>query len=74
MSVLLNPPEAPYTYAAIHGRATLAAAGGHELRDRLSLKYTGQTYTEHNPDVAERYGDVDMVTVRVTPERVVGRL
>ncbi|WP_280378618.1 TIGR03618 family F420-dependent PPOX class oxidoreductase [Nocardia wallacei] len=74
VSVLLNPPEAPYTYAAIHGRATLAAAGGHELRDRLSLKYTGQTYTEHNPDVAERYGDVDMVTVRVTPERVVGRL
>ncbi|MGK8524047.1 hypothetical protein ACRS6B_21975 [Nocardia asteroides] len=48
--------------------------GGAELRDRLALKYTGVTYAEHNPDAAATYGDIPMVTVRVTPDRIVGRL
>ncbi|WP_280373580.1 TIGR03618 family F420-dependent PPOX class oxidoreductase [Nocardia abscessus] len=73
VSVLVSPPEQPYTYAAIHGTATLVE-GGHELRDRLSLKYTGATYAESSPDAAATYGDIPMVTVRVTPERIVGRL
>jgi PPOX class probable F420-dependent enzyme len=74
VSVLLTPPDEPYTYAAIHGTATLRAEGAGELRDVLAVKYTGQTYAEGNPDAAARYGDVDMVVVRVAPERVVGRL
>jgi PPOX class probable F420-dependent enzyme len=74
VSVLLNPPDEPYTYAAIHGTATMQAQGGGELRDALALKYTGRTFAEHNADAAARYGDVDMMVVRVTPERIVGRL
>lgn len=74
VSVLLSPPEEPYTYAAIYGTATLRAEGGHKLRDALAVKYTGQTYAEGNPDAAARYGDTEMTVVRVTPERVVGRL
>jgi hypothetical protein len=71
--VLVTPPEQPYTYAAIRGTATLAE-GGSEVRDRLALKYTGMTYAEHNPEAAAAYGDIPIVTVRVTPDRVVGRL
>lgn len=74
LSVLLSPPDEPYTYAAIYGTATLHADGGHELRDTLAVKYTGQTYAEGNADAATRYGDIAMTVVRVTPERVVGRL
>lgn len=74
VSVLLSPPDEPYTYAAIHGTATLHAEGGHQLRDALAIKYTGKTYAEGNADAAARYGDVEMTVVRVTPERIVGRL
>ncbi|MEU5761423.1 TIGR03618 family F420-dependent PPOX class oxidoreductase [Nocardia sp. NPDC047648] len=73
VSVLVTPPEQPYTYAAIRGTATLDE-GGSEVRDRLALKYTGMTYAEHNPEAAAAYGDIPIVTVRVTPDRVVGRL
>jgi hypothetical protein len=52
----------------------LRAEGAGELRDALAVKYTGQTYAEGNPDAAARYEDVDMVVVRVAPERVVGLL
>ncbi|MGE2732785.1 TIGR03618 family F420-dependent PPOX class oxidoreductase [Mycolicibacterium vaccae] len=74
VSVLLSPPDEPYTYAAIYGTATLSAEGGHELRDALAVKYTGRTYAEGNADASARYGDLEMTVVRVTPDRVVGRL
>ncbi|WP_327151519.1 TIGR03618 family F420-dependent PPOX class oxidoreductase [Nocardia sp. NBC_01329] len=74
VSVLISPPEAPYTYAAISGIATLSTEGAHELRDQLALEYTGQTFAEHNPDAAARHGDVAITTVRVRPQKVVGRL
>ncbi|WP_142056705.1 TIGR03618 family F420-dependent PPOX class oxidoreductase [Pseudonocardia kunmingensis] len=74
VSVLLTPPEAPYTYAAVHGTAAMRADGGDALRDALAVKYTGMTYAEHNRDAAARHGEVAMAVVRVTPERVVGRL
>ncbi|MHA6627308.1 TIGR03618 family F420-dependent PPOX class oxidoreductase [Pseudonocardia sichuanensis] len=74
VSVLLTPPEAPYTYAAVHGTAAVRADGGDALRDALAVKYTGMTYAEHNRDAAARHGEVAMAVVRVTPERVVGRL
>lgn len=68
MSVLLSPPEAPCTYAAIHGTTTLRADDSSALRDALAIKYTGQTYAEHNPDAVARHGNVDMTIVRVTPD------
>lgn len=74
VSILLSPPDEPYTYAVIHGKATLHTEGGHQLRDALAVKYTGKTYAEGNADAAARYGDVAMTVVRVTPERTVGRL
>ena len=74
VSVLVSPPEAPYSYAAIHGTTTLRADGSSALRDALAIKYTGQTYAEHNPDAAARHGNVDMTIVRVTPDKIVGRL
>ncbi|WP_198961474.1 TIGR03618 family F420-dependent PPOX class oxidoreductase [Pseudonocardia sp. MH-G8] len=74
VSVLLTPPEAPYTYAAVHGRATMREDGAGALRDALAVKYTGATYAEHNPEAAARNGEVAMTVVRVAPERVVGRL
>lgn len=74
VSVLVNPPEEPYTYATIQGTAALHAEGGHELRDALAVKYTGETYAEHNPEAAARFGQVPLTVVRVTPAKVVGRL
>ncbi|GAA1948212.1 TIGR03618 family F420-dependent PPOX class oxidoreductase [Amycolatopsis minnesotensis] len=74
VSVLVSPSDAPYTYAAIHGTATMRADGTEELRDRLAVKYTGMSYRDHNPEAAARHGAVPIVTVRVHPDSVVGRL
>ncbi|QWF77709.1 TIGR03618 family F420-dependent PPOX class oxidoreductase [Amycolatopsis sp. CA-230715] len=74
VSVLVSPSDAPYTYAAIHGTATLGTEGTEELRDRLAVKYTGKSYRDHNKEAAARYGAVPIVTVRVHPDKVVGRL
>jgi PPOX class probable F420-dependent enzyme len=74
VSVLVCPPDQPYTYAAIHGTATLGTEGGHRLRDALAIKYTGRTYAEHNADAAARFGHLPVATVRVTPSKIVGRL
>ncbi|HTF53966.1 MAG TPA: TIGR03618 family F420-dependent PPOX class oxidoreductase [Pseudonocardia sp.] len=74
VSVLVSPPEEPYSYAAIQGTASLRAEGSRELRDALALRYTGLSYAEHNIEAAARYGEIEITTVRVTPERIVGRL
>lgn len=71
VTVLLQPFDAPYTYAEIRGTATLSTEGGQELIDELALKYTGQKYAEFNPKAGE---DNPRVVVRVTPRRVTGRL
>lgn len=36
MTVMINPCNAPYTYAEIRGTATLTTEGGQELVDKLS--------------------------------------
>lgn len=74
VSVLVSPPDEPYAYAAIEGVATLSANGGAQLRDELAVKYTGTTYAEHNPEAAQRHGDIPLTVVRVTPTKVTGRL
>ena len=49
MTVLVQPADAPYTYAEIRGTATLTTEGGQELIDELSQKYVGKRYAEFNP-------------------------
>ncbi|MGA4841116.1 PPOX class F420-dependent oxidoreductase [Streptomyces sp. G45] len=71
VTVLLQPFDAPYSYAEIRGTATLTEEGGAELIDELSLKYTGQKYAEFNPRSAD---DNTRVVVRVTPRKVVGSI
>lgn len=71
VTVLVNPPNAPYTYAEIRGVATLGSEGGAELIDELSRKYTGKDYADFNPAAKE---DAPRLVVRITPSRVVGSL
>ncbi|MER5771613.1 PPOX class F420-dependent oxidoreductase [Streptomyces sp. NPDC001985] len=71
VSVVVQPFEAPYTYAEIRGEATLTTEGGQELIDELSLKYTGKRYAEFNPAAGQ---DDPRVVVRITPRKVVGRI
>ncbi|MGG2465878.1 PPOX class F420-dependent oxidoreductase [Streptomyces sp. RGM 3693] len=71
VSVVLQPFEAPYSYAEIRGEASLSTEGGQELIDELSLKYTGKPYAEFNPASAD---DDQRVVVRITPRKVVGRI
>ncbi|MFF4319498.1 PPOX class F420-dependent oxidoreductase [Streptomyces sp. NPDC001568] len=71
VTVLVNPHNAPYTYAEIRGTARLTTEGGQELIDTLSRKYTGKDYADFNPTSAQ---DSERVVVRVTPRKVVGSL
>ncbi|MQS39746.1 PPOX class F420-dependent oxidoreductase [Streptomyces katsurahamanus] len=71
VTVVVQPFDAPYTYAEIRGTATLTTDGGPELIDELALKYTGKRYADFNPAAAE---DAARVVVRITPRKVVGRV
>ncbi|MGD3110078.1 PPOX class F420-dependent oxidoreductase [Streptomyces sp. YGL11-2] len=69
VSVVLQPFDAPYTYAEIRGEATLTTEGGQQLIDELSRKYTGKSYAEFNPAGVD---DDERVVVRITPRKVIG--
>ncbi|MEE1929707.1 PPOX class F420-dependent oxidoreductase [Streptomyces sp. TRM 70351] len=69
VSVVVQPADAPYTYAEIRGTVAMTTEGGQELIDELSMKYVGKPYAEFNPGSAQ---EPDRVVVRVTPEKVVG--
>ncbi|WP_327235955.1 PPOX class F420-dependent oxidoreductase [Streptomyces sp. NBC_01317] len=69
VTVLVHPADAPYSYAEIRGTSTLTEEGGQELIDELSVKYTGQPYSEQNPNA---HLDAPRVVVRITPRKVVG--
>jgi PPOX class probable F420-dependent enzyme len=71
VTVVVQPAEAPYTYAEIRGTVTLTTEGGQELIDELAHKYVGKSYAEFNP---EAHKDGERVVVRVAPRKVVGRL
>lgn len=71
VTVLVQPFDAPYTYAEIRGSATLSTEGGQELIDELSVKYVGKKYAEFNPAAGQ---DDERVVVRITPRKVVGRI
>jgi PPOX class probable F420-dependent enzyme len=73
VSVLVCPPESPYGYAAIRGRAVFEPALSHRLRDDLTMKYVGVPHAEHVARTPEApTGDV--IAVRLVPERTAGRL
>ena len=66
VSVLVNPPDSPYTYFEVRGEVSMTREGGRELIDTLSLKYRGEeVYGFDGPD------DVRVVC-RLTPRKVVG--
>ncbi|MGW1074357.1 PPOX class F420-dependent oxidoreductase [Streptomyces sp. NPDC002537] len=71
VGVMINPHNAPYTYAEVRGIATLTTEGGAELIDMLSRKYTGKDYADFNPAAKD---DAERVVVRVTPSKVVGSI
>lgn len=67
VSLLVNPPNDPYSYFEVRGEAGMTREGGRELINELSLKYRGETYRWDGPD------DV-RVLVRITPRKVVGNI
>lgn len=71
ITVMINPANAPYTYAEIRGSATLTTQGGRQLIDTLSRKYTGKDYSDFNPASKD---DADRVVIRITPRKVVGSI
>ncbi|OAH15749.1 PPOX class F420-dependent oxidoreductase [Streptomyces jeddahensis] len=71
VSVVVVPPDSPYTYAEIRGTAEMTTEGGQELIDELSMKYTGKKYREFNPAAAQ---DAERLVVRITPRKIVGTL
>ncbi|KMO96088.1 PPOX class F420-dependent oxidoreductase [Streptomyces roseus] len=71
VTVMINPPDAPYTYAEIRGTAEMTTEGGDELINQLSRKYTGKDYADFNPAASQ---DSERLAVRITPRKVVGSL
>ncbi|MFF7633266.1 PPOX class F420-dependent oxidoreductase [Kitasatospora sp. NPDC008050] len=71
ITVMINPADAPYTYAEVRGTVTMTTEGGQELIDTLSRKYTGKNYADFNPASKD---DAERVVVRVSPRKVVGSL
>ncbi|MER5351785.1 PPOX class F420-dependent oxidoreductase [Kitasatospora sp. NPDC002551] len=68
VSLVVNPPESPYTYLEVRGEVTLTREGGRELIDELARKYQdAESYGYDGPD------DVRVV-VRITPRKVVGSI
>ncbi|GHF69537.1 hypothetical protein GCM10010218_58730 [Streptomyces mashuensis] len=72
VTIMVNPPETPYTFASVSGTAEFTDENGAELLDELSVKYSGKVYAEFSP------GNVpaadQLLVVRVTPTRVAGGL
>ncbi|MEU1158260.1 PPOX class F420-dependent oxidoreductase, partial [Streptomyces sp. NPDC005918] len=71
VTVLVQPFDAPYSYAEIRGTAQMTREGGQELIDELSVKYTGKKYAEFNPSSKD---DTERVIVRVSARKVVGSI
>jgi PPOX class probable F420-dependent enzyme len=60
-SVMINPPESPYTYVEIRGKVTMTTEGGRELINKLAQKYIGKDYDMDTPDAVR-------VVIRINPE------
>lgn len=66
VGVMILDREDPYHYTEVRGSATMTEAGGPELIQELSRKYTGQPYSQDQPDARR-------VVIRVSADKVVGR-
>jgi PPOX class probable F420-dependent enzyme len=65
-TVLLSPKDAPWIYVEVRGPVTVTGAGGRDLIEALSRKYTDDeryTYDEGTDHVR--------LVLRITPTRVV---
>ncbi|MDG4861668.1 PPOX class F420-dependent oxidoreductase [Streptomyces sp. T-3] len=71
-TVLVNPADAPYSYASISGRAEFTDENAVELLDELSVKYSGKVYAEFSPGKVPEAGT--LVVVRVTPTKIAGNI
>jgi PPOX class probable F420-dependent enzyme len=71
VTVMVQPADAPYSYAEIRGTVTMTTEGGMELIDELAQKYVGKDYADFNPRWEQ---DAERVVVRVSPRKVAGRL
>ncbi|MFJ2111406.1 MULTISPECIES: PPOX class F420-dependent oxidoreductase [unclassified Streptomyces] len=71
VTVVVQPADAPYTYAEIRGTVTLTTEGGQELINELSRKYTGKDYADFNPASVK---DAERVVVRISARKVVGSI
>jgi len=71
VTVMINPADAPYSYAEVRGEAVLTTEGGGQLINELSRKYTGKDYADFNPASS---ADAERVVVRITPRKVVGSI
>lgn len=67
-TIIVNPPDAPYSYVEVRGVAEMTREGGRELIDEFMQKYRGEPrYT------ADDGTDNVRVVVRIKPTRVIGR-
>jgi PPOX class probable F420-dependent enzyme len=66
VSVLILDRADAYRYVEVRGTVSMTTDGGPELIERLSQRYTGQSYT------GDEGTDNVRVVVRVTPTHVVG--
>ncbi|MDI3389971.1 PPOX class F420-dependent oxidoreductase [Streptomyces sp. B-S-A8] len=71
-TVLINPSDAPYSYASISGLAEFTDENAAKLLDELSVKYSGKVYAEFSPGNVPEADQ--LVVVRVTPTRVAGNI
>ena len=71
VTLVVNPADAPYSYAEVRGTATLAFEGGDELINELSRKYVGKEYADFNPASGQ---DAQRVVVRISARKVVDKL
>jgi PPOX class probable F420-dependent enzyme len=66
VNICAYDPANPYTYVEVRGEVSMTESGGDELINELSLRYTGEAFTEAVPGVTR-------VVCRVAPRKVVTR-
>nr|WP_206313558.1 PPOX class F420-dependent oxidoreductase [Streptomyces coryli] len=71
VTVLIQPPDSPYAYAEVRGTATVTPDTDHTFVNQVARKFTGKDYADFNP---ASVSDGERVIVRVTPDKVTGRL
>ncbi|MEU3713370.1 PPOX class F420-dependent oxidoreductase [Streptomyces catenulae] len=73
VGVLVQPADAPESYAEIRGTVTFTTDEGRRMLDAVSRKYTGKDFAEYAPESAAE-GPEERVIIRITPHKVIERL